>query len=266
MASKKSTRKTRAKEKAETLQQIEEGLIPDNEIFMTSNPIKNIVKINEFNWTENQKDFFKLALDPNTRIVFVSGPAGSSKTLLSVYCGLKLLNMRVISDIMYIRSAVESSDAKLGFLPGSAEDKLRFYNLPFLDKLDELLKSTRPEKLEEQNRISMFPVNFARGMNWNGKCIILDEAQNCTEKEIVTVLTRMGKGCKCFILADPMQTDLRGEYNQGAFEELCNIFGDEESAEHGISSFKFTEEDIMRSKLVKYLIKKLNNSKKEKKK
>ena len=61
MASKKSTRKTRAKEKAETLQQIEEGLIPDEEIFMTSNPIKNIVKINEFNWTENQKAFFKLA-------------------------------------------------------------------------------------------------------------------------------------------------------------------------------------------------------------
>jgi len=262
---KRPTKKTRAKEKSETQKLIEEGQLSDKDFFVTSNPIRNIVKINEFKWTDHQKAFFKLALDQNTRIVFVSGPAGSSKTLLSVYCGLKLLNMRAISDIMYIRSAVESSDAKLGFLPGSAEDKLRFYNLPFLDKLDELLASTRPEKLEEQKRISMFPVNFARGMNWNGKCIILDEAQNCTEKEIITVLTRMGKGCKCFILADPMQTDLRSEYNQGAFEELCNIFGDEESAENGISSFRFTEDDIMRSKLVKFLIKKINNSRKGKK-
>ena len=71
--------------------------------------------------------------------------------------------------------------------------KLRFFNLPFLDKLDELLAESRIEKLEKEGRISMFPVNFARGMNWNAKCIILDEAQNSTEKEIITVLTRLGK-------------------------------------------------------------------------
>jgi phosphate starvation-inducible protein PhoH len=69
---------------------------------------------------------------------------------------------------MYLRSAVESSDRSLGYLPGSAEEKLRFFNLPFLDKLDELLESTRVEKLEQEGRISMFPVNFARGMNWQG--------------------------------------------------------------------------------------------------
>jgi phosphate starvation-inducible PhoH-like protein len=226
--------------------------------FVVDNPIKRQIKINQLPWTEKQKDFFRIALDYNTKIIFVNGPAGTSKTLLSVYCGLQLLNMKAISDILYLRSAVESSESKLGFLPGSADDKLKFYNLPFLDKLDELLINTRAEKLEEENRISMFPVNFARGMNWAGKCIILDEAQNSTIKEITTVLTRMGPGSRCFVLADPMQTDLRGEYNQGAFEKLEKIFSDDESAAMGIYNFNFTEEDIMRSELVKFIVRKLN--------
>ena len=161
---------------------------------------------------------------------------------------------------MYLRSAVESSDSKLGYLPGSAEDKLRFYNMPFLDKLDELLPSTRAEKLESEGRISMFPVNFARGMNWKSKCVILDEAQNSSLKEITTVLTRLGKGSRCFVLADPMQTDLRTERLCGGFQNLFELFSDEESQHMGIHTFKFTEEDIMRSELCKYIVKKLNRT------
>ena len=227
--------------------------------FKNPNPIKRLIKIKQFPWTERQKEFFKIALHPDTKVIFVNGPAGSSKTLLAVYCALQLLNMKVISDIMYLRSAVESSAHSLGFLPGSAEDKLRFYNLPFLDKLDELLLNTRIEKLEEQSRISMFPVNFARGMNWTAKCIILDEAQNSTIKEITTVLTRLGKGSKCFVLADPMQTDIKSHQLIGGFEKIAGVLNDEESLLKGVHTFSFTEEDIMRSELVKFLITKLKN-------
>ena len=226
--------------------------------FIVDNPIRRQIKLNQLPWTNKQKEFFRIALDFNTKIVFVNGPAGTAKTLLSTYCGLQLLNMKVISDIMYLRSAVESSEKSLGYLPGDANEKLRFYNLPFLDKLEELLAVTKPEKLEEEKRISMFPVNFARGMNWTGKCIILDEAQNSTIKEITTVLTRMGAGTRCFVLADPMQTDLRSESYQGAFEKLSKIFSDDESAAMGIYSFNFTEEDIMRSELVKFVVQKIN--------
>ena len=102
----------------------------------TPNPIKKQIKINQFPWTEKQKEFFRVALDPSTNIVFVNGPAGTAKTLLSVYCGLQLLNMKAADDIMYLRSAVESSDKSLGYLPGDANEKLRFYNLPLLDKLE----------------------------------------------------------------------------------------------------------------------------------
>ena len=128
--------------------------------------------------------------------------------------------------------------------------------MPFLDKLDELLLNTKAEKLEEEKRISMFPVNFARGLNWTAKCVILDEAQNSTFKEITTVLTRLGENSRCFILADPMQTDLRNDSLQGGFTKMFCGFSDEESAAMGIYTFKFSEEDIMRSELVKFLIKK----------
>ncbi len=118
-------RKSRAQGNEEARQQIEEALIPE---FENPNPLKRTIKVKQFTWTARQKEFFKVALDRDTRVVFVNGPAGTAKSLLSVYCGLQLLNMKVISDIMYLRSAVESSESRLGFLPGSAEDKLRFYN------------------------------------------------------------------------------------------------------------------------------------------
>tara|TARA_Y100001938_G_scaffold85196_1_gene117003 strand:+ start:7020 stop:7799 length:780 start_codon:yes stop_codon:yes gene_type:complete len=252
--SKSKAHQSRAEIKKETIEEIQESL---EDRFENPNPIKRQIKINQLNWTEKQKEFFKVALDRDTKIVFVNGPAGTAKTLLSVYCGLQLLNMKAISDIMYLRSAVESSDRSLGYLPGNADEKLRFYNLPFLDKLEELLPSGRASKLEDEGRVSMFPVNFARGMNWTAKCIILDEAQNSTIKEIVTVLTRMGEGSRCFVIADPMQTDLKHEDKAHAFEKIMKIFSDEESYDMGIKVFNFSEEDIMRSELVKFLAKKL---------
>ena len=114
---------------------------------------------------------------------------------------------------------------------------------------------------KKEGRVSMFPVNFARGMNWKSKCVILDEAQNSTFKEIVTVLTRLGEGSVCFVLADPMQTDLKSRQLAGGFEKLQETFDDDESLAMGIYSFNFTEEDIMRSELVKFLVKKVNEQK-----
>jgi len=214
------------------------------------------LKIKELDWTQKQRDFFRLGLDDNTKIVILSGPAGTAKTLMAVYCGLKLMNEGKVSDMMYLRSAVESSEAKLGFLPGSAEEKLSFYNLPFLDKISELVTNASPQRLITENKIEMFPVNFARGLNWSHKFVILDEAQNSTKKELTTVLTRLSKGSKCFILGDPMQTDLRNGYG-GAFEKMVDLLDDEESRNMGIISFEFTEEDIMRDEIVKFLVKKL---------
>ena len=82
-------------------------------------------------------------------------------------------------------------------------------------------------------------------------------------KEIITILTRMGRGSRCFVLADPMQTDLYGN-KVGAFENISKIFSDDESYYMGVRTFKFTEEDIMRSALTKFLVRKLNEEKQKK--
>ena len=105
--------------------------------------------------------------------------------------------------------------------------------------------------------MSIHPVNFARGMSWNSKAIILDEAQNSSLREIVTVLTRIGKYSRAFILADPMQTDLKNG-QRGGFGKIFSIFDNKESRDMGIESFEFDEEDIVRSELTKFIVSKLS--------
>lgn len=211
------------------------------------------LQIKEFKWTEKQQQIIKLALDKNTKIIFINAPAGTSKTLLSVYSLLKLLSDKKISDITYLRSAVESSKAKLGFLPGAIEDKLAAYTVPFWDKLDELLNNEVIELLKKDNRLCVSAPNFIRGLSWNVKGIILDEAQNLSFEEIYTFLTRFGPYCKCFILGDPTQSDLNIS-SQGGFTKFCNLFNDEESAKMGIHVINMDESDIVRSDLVKFIV------------
>lgn len=226
--------------------------------------IPNKLELKPLKWTDKQQDFLKLALNKESKIIFVSGPAGSSKTVLAAYAALELINQRRLSDILYIRSAVESGDSKLGYLPGEVDDKIFYYGVPFIDKLDELLTHSDALTLQKENRVSIFPVNYVRGLSWNARCIIVDEAQNMTEKELVTVLTRIGKFSKCFVLADPMQSDINGK--AGAFEKFLELFNDEQSKQNGIYTYQFTDEDIMRSELCKFLVRKfstLNKTKKE---
>lgn len=220
--------------------------------------IKAAIDVRSLNWTPKQKEFLSLVEDKNCKIIFVSGPAGTSKTLLAVYCCLQALNAKSVSDIMYIRSAVESSDAKLGYLPGTVEEKLMQYGLPLIDKLEELTSRAQTRELFSDERVEIAPVNFARGQSWNARGVIIDEAQNLTQKELITVLTRLGKFNKCFVLGDPMQSDINGK--SGAFEKMMKLFKDD-GKENGVYTFEFTEEDIMRSELVKYLVKKFSTLK-----
>jgi predicted ribonuclease YlaK len=125
--------------------------------------------------------------------------------------------------------------------------------VPFLDKLDELLTKPQVDWLVKDERVQTFPVNYIRGQSWALKSIIVDEAQNLTTKELITILTRVGERSKCFVLADPMQSDINGK--SGAFVKMVKHFDDEAAREEGIYYFKFDEEDIMRSGLCKFLVK-----------
>ena len=189
--------------------------------------------------------------------MFVSGPAGSSKTFMAVYAALTLLNYRRVSDLIYIRSAVECSDSKLGFLPGEADEKMSPYIQPLLDKLSELLPKNELNILNKEERIRTIPIGFLRGLNWNAKVIIGDEMQNTTFKELFTMITRVGEFSKVFLLGDPDQSDINGK---SGFIKMLTHFDDDESKENGIHTFRFTEDDIVRSGLVRFIIKKLKRT------
>jgi phosphate starvation-inducible PhoH-like protein len=221
--------------------------------------IKTDLEIREFPWTDKQKQLIEIISNKNCQLVFVSGPAGSSKTLSSIYSCLRLLNEGKVRDITYIRSAVESSDSHMGFLPGDLSLKMQFYEIPLMDKLNELLKKPQIEQLIKDERVTSFPPNFCRGLSFNSKAILLDEAQNSSFKEIVTIITRLGRFCKCIIMADPLQTDLKNG-SRGGFEKLFTIFNNEESRNNGIFTFEFSEEDIVRSGLCQFIVKKLKDT------
>lgn len=217
--------------------------------------IKFELTIRDLKWTEKQKQFFELALSKENKIFFIEGPAGSSKTLVSMYCALKFLNDKRMSEILLVRSPVESADHSLGLMPGTLEDKYSLYLGPFMDKLEELLPLDQINKLKIDKRLVMAPINFCRGASYSAKCIIADETQNISLKEAQLLLTRISSFTKLFLCYDPEQSDLP-KNKQGAMKKLTDAFGDEESRKMGIVHFKFDEEDIVRSELCKFIVKK----------
>lgn len=164
------------------------------------------------------------------------------------------MNLKKVSDLLYLRSAVESSENKIGFLPGEANEKMAPYIQPLLEKLSELLPKNNIDLLEKEERIDSIPIGFLRGLNWNAKVIVADESQNMTQKELITLITRIGEFSRVFILGDPDQSDINGK---SGFVKVMNLFDDQESKDNGIHVFKFTEEDVVRSGLVAYIIKKI---------
>lgn len=227
-------------------------VIPQNQKIKNKLSIKDTQKL-----TDKQKLFIELALNKDVKMIFVNGPAGTGKTYLSVLVSLLLLNDRRVSDLLYIRSAVESSDSKLGFLPGESSEKMAPYLQPLLDKLHELLPKSDVDTLQKEGRVDSIPLGFLRGLNWNAKAIIADEVQNMTQKEIVTLITRVGEFSKIFILGDPDQSDIGGK---SGFKKMYDVFDDDGSKHNGIFTFTFDEDDIVRSKLVQFIIKKIKKA------
>lgn len=218
--------------------------------------IRSPLSIIQRELTEKQRRFINLALDKSVKMMLISGPAGTTKTYLAVLASLLLMNDKKVSDIVYVRSIVESAEVKMGTLPGEKDDKISPYRQPLIDKLDELLPKPEIQYLMKEQRVEGLPVGYLRGLNWNAKAIIGDEIQNCTRKEIITLMTRMGEFSKMFLLGDPMQSDLKNGASQG-FKDIFALFNDEESRAQGIYTFEFGEEDILRSSLVRFIVHKV---------
>lgn len=208
------------------------------------------LNIKELPWTDKQKEFMDLVFDKKTNIVFCKGPSGTAKTTLTVYCGLKLLNQRKVSDIVYIRTPCESSSFGLGYLKGAEHEKFAPYSFPLEDKLSELLSESQVKSLKNDERIIAKPVGFIRGSSFNAKYIIVEESQNLKIGDFLLLMTRFGKFSKMIFIGDEKQYDIK---NSG-FLKIYEAFQCDKSKENGIFNFEFNKNDIVRSEILKFVI------------
>ena len=181
-------------------------------------------------------------------MIFGLGPAGTGKTYLAVAMAVSALMAKKVSRIILVRPAVEAGE-RLGFLPGSLQEKVDPYLRPLYDALYDLLDQAKVDNLLERNVIEVAPLAFMRGRTLNDAFIILDEAQNTTMEQMKMFVTRMGNGSKAVITGDMTQIDLPNPKKSGLFDALHVLEGVE-----GIRFCHFEEVDVVRHSLVQRIV------------
>lgn len=212
---------------------------------------------NQFKLNEVHNSFMQIMLYKDTKMVFVDGPAGSAKSYLAVYGALQMLLKKQIQQIVYIRSIVESASKSIGSLPGEIGDKFHPWSLPLLEKLDELVGPKISGELMKNNYVKCLPVNFVRGLTFRDSFVIVDEAQNMCSQELTTILTRFGENSKYVVIGDSFQSDIG---SKNGFSKIRNAFDDKESEERGIHNFVFGPNEVVRSEILKFIVKKLEGA------
>lgn len=196
--------------------------------------------------TKNQK-LLVSASDKND-ILFAVGPAGTGKTYTAVALAVRALKNKVVKKIILTRPAVEAGE-NLGFLPGDLKEKIDPYLRPLYDALDDMIPSDKLNYYMTNRVIEIAPLAYMRGRTLDNAFIILDEAQNTTELQIKMFLTRIGPSAKAVITGDMTQIDLPKNQQSGlskAIHILKNI--------EGIAHIELDDEDVVRHRLVKQII------------
>ena len=208
-----------------------------------------------------QRSFGKKVLAPKTvtqrryleaiernDLVFGIGPAGTGKTYLAVAMAIQALIGKRVTRIILTRPAVEAGE-RLGFLPGTLQEKVDPYLRPLYDALYDMLEAEKVEKLLERLSIEVAPLAFMRGRTLNDSFIILDEAQNTTTEQMKMVLTRQGFNSKMVVTGDLTQMDLPNGRRSGLLDAAEILKGVE-----GISFVWFDERDVVRHSLVQRIV------------
>jgi phosphate starvation-inducible protein PhoH and related proteins len=182
-------------------------------------------------------------------LTFGIGPAGTGKTYLAVAMAVSAFLNKKVSRIVLTRPAVEAGE-RLGFLPGTLQEKVDPYLRPLYDALFDMMDSEKVEKLIERNTIEIAPLAFMRGRTLNDCFIILDEAQNTTAEQMKMVLTRQGFNSKMVVTGDQTQIDLPAGKRSGLFEAVDVLRGVE-----GIAFVSFNDRDVVRHTLVQRIVK-----------
>jgi phosphate starvation-inducible protein PhoH and related proteins len=196
--------------------------------------------------THNQKRLVQ-ATDKND-ILFAIGPAGTGKTYTAVALAVRALKNKTVKKIILTRPAVEAGES-LGFLPGDLKEKIDPYLRPLYDALDDMIPADKLGYYMTTRVIEIAPLAYMRGRTLDHAFIILDEAQNATDLQLKMFLTRIGANAKAIITGDLTQVDLPKNQKSGldkAIRILQNV--------DGIAHIELDEEDVVRHKLVKAII------------
>jgi phosphate starvation-inducible PhoH-like protein len=181
-------------------------------------------------------------------MVFGIGPSGTGKTYLAVAMAVDALLTKEVSRIILARPAVEAGE-RLGFLPGTLQEKINPYLRPLYDALYDVLDPDRVERYLEKSIIEIAPIAFMRGRTLNDAFVILDEAQNTTSEQMKMFLTRLGFNSKAVVTGDVTQIDLPNGRRSGLIEAVDVV-----ARVPGISFIYFTERDVVRHNLVQRII------------
>jgi phosphate starvation-inducible PhoH-like protein len=181
-------------------------------------------------------------------MTFGFGPGGTGKTYLAVAMAVSALLTKQVNRIILARPAVEAGE-RLGFLPGTLQQKIDPYMRPLYDALYDMLDADKLERFLEKGIIEVAPLAFMRGRTLNDSFVILDEAQNTTSEQMKMFLTRLGFNSKAVITGDVTQIDLPAGKKSGLVEamEICGRIP-------GISVVQFGEKDVVRHNLVQQII------------
>jgi phosphate starvation-inducible protein PhoH and related proteins len=196
--------------------------------------------------TGNQKKMVQ-EIDKND-VLFAIGPAGTGKTYTAVALAVRALKNKSVKKIILTRPAVEAGES-LGFLPGDLKEKIDPYLRPLYDALDDMIPADKLGYYMSTRTIEIAPLAYMRGRTLDNAFIILDEAQNSTDLQLKMFLTRIGANAKAIITGDVTQVDLPRNQRSGlqtAVRILKNI--------EGIAHIELNEEDVVRHRLVKAII------------
>lgn len=196
--------------------------------------------------TLNQKHYVD-AIDNNT-IVFGIGPAGTGKTYLAVAKAVQALQAKRINRIILTRPAVEAGE-RLGFLPGSLNEKIDPYLRPLYDALHDMIDPEKIPKLMTSGTIEVAPLAYMRGRTLNDAFIILDEAQNTTAEQMKMFLTRLGFNSTIVVTGDVTQVDLPSGSTSG-----LRVVQDILQGIDGVAFCKLTSQDVVRHQLVAKIV------------
>ncbi len=181
-------------------------------------------------------------------LLFTIGPAGSGKTYTAIALAVRALRNKEVKRIILTRPAVEAGE-RLGFLPGDMKEKLDPYLQPLYDALHDMIPPKKLQEFMEDGTVQIAPLAYMRGRTLDNAFVILDEAQNTTISQLKMFLTRMGSNAKFIVTGDITQIDLPRKEDSGLVKAINLLSGID-----GIAVIYFDTRDIIRHKLVKYIV------------